>query len=106
MNYIVKAKYGVHIIHIESLLAVEVNDYLSTFYVDNGASVTCIESLQKILSKLPDYFIRISRSCLINTQHVKSIDYKRREVELSGNRIHGFSVRNAKVLKQMIKPNL
>jgi len=54
-------KYGVRIIHIESLLAVEVNDYLCTFYV---------------------------------------------EVKLSGNKIYGFSVRNAKVLKQMIKPNL
>jgi len=101
MKFIVKNGNKSRIIQVDSLLAVEVDDYISTFYVENEAVAHCVESLQEILSKLPDYFIRINRNCIINTQHVKSIDFKRREVKLSGNKTCIFSVRNAKTLKRM-----
>jgi len=96
----VKIGHELRIIHTESLLAVEVEDYLCKFYIENEPSFSCVESLQNMLSKLPDCFIRISRNCIINTLHVNSIDFKRREVKLSGNRIFSFSVRNIKTLKR------
>ena len=101
MNYLFKSGQGVHIIPTESLLAVEVNDYLCTFYMENEVPDICIESLQKVLSKLPDCFIRISRNCIINTLHVKSIDYKKRELKLTGGKVFRFSVRNAKTLRKV-----
>jgi len=97
----IKTEHGLRIIHTESLLAVEVSDYLCTFYVESEPSISCVESLQKIHSKLPDYFIRISRNCIINTLHVKSIDFKRKEVKLTESRTCNFSVRNAKILKTL-----
>jgi len=102
MDYItLKSEGKAHIIRIKLLKAVEVSDYLCKFHVKNEKPYSFAESLQKIQSILPKHFIRISRNCVINTQHVKSIDYKRREVILSGNMIFSFSVRNAKLLKQM-----
>ena len=89
------------IIQLKSLLAVEVNDYLSKFYIENESSFSCVESLHKVQLRLPEYFIRISRNCVINTLHVKSIDFKRREVKLSGGKDFSFSVRNARVLKNL-----
>jgi len=101
MDYLtVRNENEIRIIQTKSLLAIEVNDYLCTFYVENEPSVSCVESLQNVLSKLPDSFIRISRNCIINTQHVKSIDSKRREIKLTGNKICSFSVRNAPVIKK------
>jgi len=101
MDYLtVRNERETHIIQVDSLLAVEINDYLCTFYVVNESPFSCVEALQKTLSKLPDSFIRISRNCIINTRHVKTIDFKRREVKLTGNKICSFSVRNAPVLKK------
>ena len=101
MEYLtVKNENEIRIIQTKSLLAIEVNDYLCTFYVENEPSVSCVESLQKILSKLPDSFIRISRNCIVNKRHVKSIDSKRREIKLTGDKICSFSVRNAPILKK------
>ena len=89
------------VIRFEILLSVEVNDYLCKLYVKNEHPFSCVESLQKIQSRLPEYFIRISRNCIINTLHVKSICFKKRNVELTGNKILSFSARNAKVLKRI-----
>ena len=102
MDYIIVKNEGkAHIIRIKLLLAVEVDDYLCKFYMENETPFSCAESLQKVQLRLPDFFIRISRNCVINTLHVKSIDFKRREVKLSCNTIFSFSVRNTKLLKQM-----
>ena len=100
-RFIVKNENEIRIIQGESLLAVEVNDYLCTFHIENESSFSCVESLEKTVAKLPDYFIRISRNCIVNTLHIKSIDFKNRKVKLSGNKVFSFSVRNAKVLKQV-----
>ena len=99
-HIIVKSEGKTYIVRFKQLLAIEVDDYLCKFYIEDEYPFSCVESLQKILLKLPEYFIRISRNCVINTLYVKSIDFKRREVKLSGNKTFGFSVRNAKQLKQ------
>ena len=98
-NFIAKNEGKFQFIQPESLLAVEVDDYLCTFYMENKPSFHCIESLQKIHSYLPDCFIRISRKYIINMHHVKSIDFERRKVNLSGDKVFRFSVRNARPLK-------
>ena len=101
MDYFtVRNESEMRVIKVDFLLAVEVNDYLCTFYIENESPFSCVESLQKILLKLPGSFIRISRNCIINPRHVKAIHFKRREVRLTGNKICHFSVRNAHVLKQ------
>ena len=99
--FTVKNEKEYRIIQVELLLAVEVNDYLCTFYAENEPPFSCVESLGKILSELPDCFIRISRNCIVSVQHIKSIDFKNRKVRLSGNMTFSFSTRNAKALKQM-----
>jgi len=99
--FTVKSEGKAHIVRFNQLLAVEVDDYLCKFYMENETYFYCVESLQKIQSRLSECFIRISRNCVINTQHVKSIDFRRREVILSENMTFSFSVRNAKLLKQM-----
>ena len=89
------------IIPIDSILAIEVNDYLCKFYEKEGTVISCINSLQRIQTKLPDFFIRISRNCIINTKYVQSIYHKKREVTLVGGKIYNFSVRNTKKLKNL-----
>jgi len=105
MNYLtVKNESELRIVQLDLLLAIEVNDYVCTFYLENGTCFSCVQSLKNIHEKLQDYaFIRISRKCLINPRYIQSIDFKRKEVKLSGDRTFGFSVRNAKALKQMFK---
>ena len=98
---IVKNEHETRIIKVNSLLAIEVSDYLCTFYIENERSFSCVKSLHMIHSKLPEFFIRISKNCIINTRHVISINYKRREVELTESRVCSFSVRNAKKLRKV-----
>ena len=99
----VKNEHETRIIKVNSLLSIEINDYLCTFYIENEHSFSCVKSLQMIHSKLPEFFIRINRNCIINARHVMSINYKRREVELTGNRVCSFSVRSAKTLRKVFK---
>jgi len=102
-DVIVRNEGKLYVIHYQSLLAIEVSDYLCKFLVGNGNTFSCTESLQKALSELPTYFIRISRNCIINTRHVKAIDFKTREIELSNHAKYHFSVRNAHTLRKMFQ---
>ena len=104
-SFSVKIGHELRIIHIKSLLAVEVDDYLCKLHIENEPVLSCVESLRNILSKLPDSFVRISRNCIINTIHVKSIHLEKREVKLSGNKTYHFSVRNTRILKNFFSAN-
>ena len=101
MNYLmVRNESEMRIIRFEFLLSIEVSDSVCTFYLENESPFSCVKSLREIQMKLPDFFIQIDRNCIINIRHVKSIDFKNREVKLTGNKVCSFSVRNAHVLKQ------
>jgi len=100
-SFNVKTQYGLRIIHTKRLIAIKVDDYLCTLHVESEPSVSYVISLRKIHSKLPDYFIRINRNCIINIRHVNSVDFQRREVKLNGDKTYSFSVRNTKLLKTL-----
>jgi DNA-binding LytR/AlgR family response regulator len=101
LYYTIRNESEFRIIQVELLLAVEIFDYLCTFHIEGERPISCIKPLKKILSELPECFIQISRNCIINTRHVKSIDFKRREVKLTGNKIFYFSIRNIRILRKI-----
>jgi DNA-binding LytR/AlgR family response regulator len=89
-----------HIIHVGNLLAVTVEDYLCTFFIENEPPFSCTKSLKEALASLPDFFIRINRNCAVNMNKIKSIDLRNKKVQIQRDLFFPFSTRNAKGLKE------
>jgi DNA-binding LytR/AlgR family response regulator len=66
--------------------------------MDSGETFRSSENLKEIEPKLPPYFMRIDRDCIINIRRIKQIDIKKREVELINGLTFGFSRRTTKPL--------
>ena len=96
---IIKNEYRLYAIKVSKLSAVAIDDYLCTFYMENGEKVTCSKTLKEIHENLPPHFMRISRNCIVNVKKVKQIDTRKRKIELENGLSFSFSCRNAKKLK-------
>jgi DNA-binding LytR/AlgR family response regulator len=85
-------------IDTDCLLAITVTDYLCHFYIENEDVFTCSKSLKEVSSLLPDFFIQISRNCIINGKKIKSINTKKKVVILSEELQFHYSCKLAKLL--------
>lgn len=85
-------------IELDKLVYVEVSDYLATFHMDDGTSWCCCRSLREIAQKLPQSFIIISRSCVVNLSKVKEIVINKRRVVTSDERVLRISSGRVKAL--------
>jgi DNA-binding LytR/AlgR family response regulator len=97
----VRNEHEIRPIETDRLLAVEVADYLCSFHIENEAKFTCSKSLKEVIELLPDFFVQINRSCLVNTQKIKSIKPKTNLVILSNDLSLKLSKRRAKALKDL-----
>lgn len=68
---------------VPNILHINTDDYLSTFHLTNNQKFTCSKSLSEISAMLPDYFIQISRSCVVNMNEILSIKRGSRVIVLS-----------------------
>ncbi|GHV62251.1 hypothetical protein FACS1894195_3980 [Bacteroidia bacterium] len=99
----IRNEHEMCIIPPENLIKVTVEDYLCTFFIENEDKFVCTKSLKELEAILPDFFIRISRNCIINKNKVKSMDSKKQTVKMSDNQSLPFSSRNAKRLKDLFQ---
>ena len=86
---LLKQKKNILFIDTDNIIAVEVEDYVCKCLLENGSAYSYAISLRKFEQKLPDFFIKISRNCLINSQKIKSIDLQKREINVAD---HTFNI--------------
>lgn len=80
------------------ILYVMVDGDCLTFRLQNGEQFSCSKTLNGITVLLPSFFIRIHRSCLVNTLKISEFKLKKRRIVLlNGNELE-VSFRNIKVL--------
>jgi DNA-binding LytR/AlgR family response regulator len=105
-EFIVNNETEIRAIYAENLLAVRVEEYICTFFVENEPPFSCTKSLKETVASLPDFFIQINRNCIVNADKIKSINFKNKEVRLTTGITFPFSVRNTKVLKKHFRDNM
>jgi DNA-binding LytR/AlgR family response regulator len=100
-SIVIRNEQEIRIIHVENLLAVKVENYICTFYVENETSFSCTKSLKETIAELPDFFLQINRNCIVNTNKIKTISLKHRKITIQGGITYSFSERNANSLKKI-----
>lgn len=99
----VTSEKGIRVIQVTSLLAIKVENYICTFYLENGEKFSCSKSLKEIGNLLPVYFCCISRNTVINIKKIRTVELKQRKIELVSGHIFPYSRRNAKLVKEKLR---
>ena len=92
----------IRVMQTASLLAITVEDYICTFYIENGEEFSCTQSMKEVERLLPGYFCRISRSTTINVRKIKTVELKQKKIELVSGHTFAYSRRNAKLIKEKL----
>ncbi|MBO6522473.1 MAG: response regulator [Balneolaceae bacterium] len=101
----VKEGKTTHLIDFKSLVYINADGYHSNFFDESGEKKMIRVSLKQMELILPENFIRVGRSYILNLDKMTS--YKRLknsiDVELKGKRIFSFNSENAEILFNAIK---
>ena len=97
-----KNEKEIRLINVEVLHAVEVKDYYCTFHVENKKNFTCTKSLKEIEGILPNHFLKISRSTIINTEKINSLNLSHRKIVLTSEISFTYSCRYSKLIKEWL----
>jgi DNA-binding LytR/AlgR family response regulator len=62
---------------------IQVDDYLCTVYCKESGQHHCCQSLKELAKQLPPTFLRISRNCIINPDHIQKIDFQKKAKRVS-----------------------
>ncbi len=81
----------------QDILYVIISDYLSTFKLKNNQSFTCSKSLSEIADILPDNFLQVNRSCVVNMNEVYAFRRQSRIIQLSDSSELTVSFRRIKI---------
>ena len=73
MPIVIKSGYDLYKISAQEILYIESDGEYVHYHLDNGKKITANQSLSKLLSKLPDSFLRVHRSYIVNGQKVSSL---------------------------------
>ncbi|MDR0874467.1 MAG: LytTR family transcriptional regulator [Prevotellaceae bacterium] len=104
--FTVRNETEIKAIHFDSLLAVTVDNYLCTFYLEGNDEFICTKKLKDIERILPEYFIKIRRNTIINAKKVNSLQTKECKISLFGNHTFKCVAKNVRTVKQFIDFNL
>ena len=99
----VKNEKEIKVIRINLLLAVTVDNYLCTFYIEGEDKFICTKKLSEVEKILPDYFIRIRRNTIINAHKIKSVNTRERKISLYDGAVFKYAVQNAKIIKRLVQ---
>ena len=92
----------IRMINTEKLLAVKVEDYLCTFYIEAEEQFVCTKSLTEIEKILPECFIKISRNTIINKNKCKSLRLKENKMILTSGDCFIYPKQNMKRIKELL----
>lgn len=99
-EYIVlKSTYRLHKVNYSEILSIEgLKEYVA-FHLKGGEQIITLESLKKLDNNLPDNFMRIHRSHIINKDHVKTLYGNM--VEIENKKIDIGKTYKDKVIKEL-----
>jgi DNA-binding LytR/AlgR family response regulator len=98
---IIKSTHKLNKVNYDDIIYIEgLKEYVS-FYIKNQEKIITLESLKKLEEILPDNFMRIHRSYIINKNMVKSLYGNM--VEIEGKRIDIGKTYKNKVLEELFK---
>jgi len=78
---IVKSGYDLHKILLKDIIYIKSDSEYVHYYLENGKKIMALQSLNKLMSSLPNYFLRVHRSYIVNSQKVTGL--KGRDLLLS-----------------------
>lgn len=81
MNICISTSATIEVLSTTKILYVEAYDNYSKIYLDSKKVILSNDSLKKINDLLPDWFVRIHNSYIINIRHIDKY-YRVGEVEL------------------------
>ncbi|WP_432410844.1 LytR/AlgR family response regulator transcription factor [Rasiella sp. SM2506] len=85
-NYLViKSGYDLHKVLLVDILYIESDSEYVNYYFENGKKIMANQSLSKLVASLPDYFLRVHRSYIVNKHKVTGL--KGRDLLLSEKQI-------------------
>lgn len=70
---VIKSGYDLYKVSPQEMLYIESNGEYVHYHLENGKKITANQSLSKLLPTLPDFFLRVHRSYIVNGQHVSSL---------------------------------
>ena len=82
---IIKSGYDLHKVLPQTILYIESNGEYVHYHLENGKKLTANQSLSKLINTLPDSFLRVHRSYIVNGQKVSGL--KSRNLQLGGIKI-------------------
>lgn len=72
-HIVIKSGYDFHRVSLAEVLYIESDSEYVHYHLDNGKKVIANQSLSKLSSSLPDSFLRVHRSYVVNGQKVTSL---------------------------------
>ncbi|MBX2875775.1 MAG: LytTR family DNA-binding domain-containing protein [Saprospiraceae bacterium] len=70
---VIKSGYDLYKVSPQEILYIESNGEYVHYHLKNRKKITAHQSLSKLLPTLPDFFLRVHRSYIVNGQHVSSL---------------------------------
>ena len=79
-HLIIKSGYDLHKIHLTDILYIESDSEYVNYHLKNGKKIMANQSLSKLISTLPNSFLRVHRSYIVNGEKVSGM--KGRELSI------------------------
>ena len=98
-QFTVRNETEIKVIRFDLLIAITVDNYLCTFYIEGEKNFTCTKTLNKVENILPEHFIKIKRNTIINTRKIISLNTKERIILFYGNHTFKYAARNFKTIR-------
>lgn len=73
-NYLViKSGYDLHKVLLDDVVYIESDSEYVNYYFENGKKIMDNQSLSKLVNSLPDYFMRVHRSYIVNKHKITGL---------------------------------
>ena len=102
-RFAVSNETEIRVIYFDLLIAVTIDNYLCTFYIEGEKNFICTKELNKVENILPEHFVKIKRNTIINTRKITSLNTKERKILLYGNHNFKYAARNFKKIMTLIR---
>lgn len=89
-------------IAIQSILYIQIDDYLSIFYLSNTEKFICTKPLSIVADHLPGHFFQINRKCIVNLNEIVSVKRNNRKIVLSNSAELQVSTRRLKAFNEAL----
>jgi DNA-binding LytR/AlgR family response regulator len=105
-NLVLINETNMKVLTINTILAIEVEDALCVFYLENNQKFEFTNHLVNIETQLPEWFFRINKNTIVNAHKPADLCLKTRTIKVSGHpKIYTCSRDRLRQFRQYIKQN-